>query len=456
MSSEKSPEKTPEKAPEKKKSPVGLKGATTRSAASRETPENRRQLIDIAKRGHRPRRSGNHPDHDRRGGRDPGRATTWTGLAGSRRWRCSSGRPLMLALGGELRGPNSYKAMTVMDIPVLLTRGPDGEVRAFVNQCSHRSAIVVPEGTGTARRFACPYHNWTYNPMGDLVGVTDREYFGEIDVECMGLTPLPVAERAGLIFVVITPGVAMNIDEHLCRVRPGARLLRLRRLAPRVPPGAGRAELEDRLRRLPRLLPPALPAPGQLRRRTCTTRRSTRLGSAPADDPPGPGLARAAATSPRTSGTSIRSAAACGRSSPTSRSPAATAAARWPSCSRARRPTPRGRSSTTTWRPSPRRSSGSLAVEQAGVRRARRARRGLLHRLGHPAGVGERRQAIGLFGRNEGGGQRFHRTLDDYIARDIRLQLDADLTSGRSIGATRPRPTKTSRRLPPSRARRPS
>ena len=26
----------------------------------------------------------------------------------------------MLALGGELRGPNSYKAMTVMDIPVLL------------------------------------------------------------------------------------------------------------------------------------------------------------------------------------------------------------------------------------------------------------------------------------------------------------------------------------------------
>ena len=33
--------------------------------------------------------------------------------------------PLMLALGGELRGPNSYKAMTVMDIPVLLTRGAD-------------------------------------------------------------------------------------------------------------------------------------------------------------------------------------------------------------------------------------------------------------------------------------------------------------------------------------------
>ena len=123
--------------------------------------------------------------------------------------------PLMLALGGDLRGPNAYKSMTVMDTPVLLTRAADGEVRAFINACSHRGALVAPEGCGTARRFACPYHNWTYDQHGDLVGVTDREYFGEIDVDALGLTPLPVAERAGLIFVVLTPGVAMNIDEHL-------------------------------------------------------------------------------------------------------------------------------------------------------------------------------------------------------------------------------------------------
>ena len=49
-------------------------------------------------------------------------------------------RPLMLALGGELRGASSYKAMTVMDVPVLLTRGAKGEIRAFVNSCSHRGA----------------------------------------------------------------------------------------------------------------------------------------------------------------------------------------------------------------------------------------------------------------------------------------------------------------------------
>ena len=123
--------------------------------------------------------------------------------------------PLMLALGGELQEPGSYKAMTVMDTPVLITRGNDGQARAFINSCSHRGAVVVPDGSGTARRFACPYHNWTYNSGGELVGVTDREHFGDIDTSCLGLTPLPVAERAGLVFVVLTPGAPIDIDKHL-------------------------------------------------------------------------------------------------------------------------------------------------------------------------------------------------------------------------------------------------
>ena len=54
--------------------------------------------------------------------------------------------PLMLALGASCAGPHAYKALTVMDVPVLLTRGTDGEVRAFVNSCSHRGAQVVADG----------------------------------------------------------------------------------------------------------------------------------------------------------------------------------------------------------------------------------------------------------------------------------------------------------------------
>ena len=123
--------------------------------------------------------------------------------------------PLMLAWAGEMKEPGDYKSMSVMDVPVLLTRGRDGQIRAFLNSCSHRGAIVVKEGLGNAKRMACPYHNWTYNTEGDLISLTDRREFGDVDVSCLGLTPLPVAERAGLVFVVLTPGAYVDIDAFL-------------------------------------------------------------------------------------------------------------------------------------------------------------------------------------------------------------------------------------------------
>ena len=124
--------------------------------------------------------------------------------------------PLVLGFSSELAEPGSYRALQVANVPVLLTRGADGQVRAFLNVCSHRGAIVVREGTGNARRFTCPYHAWSYDERGALVGVYKPDQFGEVDKSCLGLTALPVAERAGLIFATLTPGAALDIDAFLC------------------------------------------------------------------------------------------------------------------------------------------------------------------------------------------------------------------------------------------------
>jgi len=137
------------------------------------------------------------------------------------RWQLEMDRvfrrlPLVLGFSCEISEPHSYKALDVMGTPVLLTRGDDGVLRSFVNMCSHRGAIVVEEGTGTGRRFACPYHAWTYDQRGALVGILDKANFGDIDMSCHGLTPLPVAERAGIIFGGITPGMAFDLDAFLC------------------------------------------------------------------------------------------------------------------------------------------------------------------------------------------------------------------------------------------------
>lgn len=137
------------------------------------------------------------------------------------RWKLEMDRvfkrtPLVLGFSCELPESHSYKAMEVAGTPVLITRGSDGSVRAFVNMCSHRGAAVAEPGSGTARRHTCPYHAWSYDSGGRLVGILDRDEFGDLDPACNGLTPLPCAERAGIIFVGLEPDGEIDIDAHLC------------------------------------------------------------------------------------------------------------------------------------------------------------------------------------------------------------------------------------------------
>ena len=120
--------------------------------------------------------------------------------------------PLLLAMTAEIKEVNTYKAIDVVGMPVLISRGADGIARAFVNMCSHRGAQLVDPGVGTARRFAGPYHNWTYNQEGDLVGVFKQDDFGQLDTSCLGLTQLPIAERAGLIWVTLSPDSKLDFD----------------------------------------------------------------------------------------------------------------------------------------------------------------------------------------------------------------------------------------------------
>lgn len=123
--------------------------------------------------------------------------------------------PLALALSLELPAPRSYRAMTVMGSPIILVRGEDGVARAFVNACRHRGAPVCAEGAGKVERFNCPYHAWSYNDRGELVAMYGQSTFGDVDRKGLGLTALPCAERAGLIWVALTPGATFDIDAWL-------------------------------------------------------------------------------------------------------------------------------------------------------------------------------------------------------------------------------------------------
>ncbi len=136
------------------------------------------------------------------------------------RWRLEMERvfkrmPLMLAASAEIPNPGDYKAMDAVDVPVLISRGEDGRARAFINMCRHRGSQIMQTGTGNAKRFTCPYHAWSYDQRGALIGVYSERDFGEVERSCNSLVELQAAERAGLIWVMINPNASLDIDAFL-------------------------------------------------------------------------------------------------------------------------------------------------------------------------------------------------------------------------------------------------
>ena len=127
--------------------------------------------------------------------------------------------PMFLAMSSELPGPNTYLARDIVDNPLLLVRGADGAVRMFLNFCRHRGTKVA-DGSGNARRLTCPFHGWSYNLEGQLVGVPASEGFDDMCREERGLVELPVAEKYGMIFGCATPNVTVDIDDLLGGLGP--------------------------------------------------------------------------------------------------------------------------------------------------------------------------------------------------------------------------------------------
>jgi phenylpropionate dioxygenase-like ring-hydroxylating dioxygenase large terminal subunit len=135
--------------------------------------------------------------------------------------------PLPLALSCELPDKNSRKAIEVVGVPVVITRDAKGEVHAMLNVCRHRGALICEPGTGSGRALTCPYHGWSYGMDGTLNGVYGEHTFGEFDKSARGLIALPVAEKAGVIFVCLTPGLEIDIDSWLGDFAPVLESLKL-------------------------------------------------------------------------------------------------------------------------------------------------------------------------------------------------------------------------------------
>jgi carnitine monooxygenase subunit len=121
-----------------------------------------------------------------------------------------SANPQLVGYASELPTPGTYCTKTVMGRSILLTRVADGTVRAFDNVCLHRQSRIA-DGCGAARRLACPYHAWTYDLNGQLVGVPGKEGFPETYSGTAQLTELPATECAGFLWISLDRDATLDI-----------------------------------------------------------------------------------------------------------------------------------------------------------------------------------------------------------------------------------------------------
>ncbi|QRG05948.1 FAD-dependent oxidoreductase [Xanthobacter dioxanivorans] len=79
-----------------------------------------------------------------------------------------------VALECEVENPGDFIRSNVGPTPVVVARAEDGTIHAFENRCAHRAAEFCRDLSGNAREFVCPYHQWSYDLKGNLVGVPFR------------------------------------------------------------------------------------------------------------------------------------------------------------------------------------------------------------------------------------------------------------------------------------------
>ena len=112
-----------------------------------------------------------------------------------------------LGLDAEIPNPGDFRATYVGDTPVVFNRDEAGTVRAFVNRCAHRGALVRREISGNAREHTCLYHQWCYGLDGRLTaipfrrGIRGKGGMGPaFDMGAHGLRRLRVDSINGAIF----------------------------------------------------------------------------------------------------------------------------------------------------------------------------------------------------------------------------------------------------------------
>jgi glycine betaine catabolism A len=122
---------------------------------------------------------------------------------------------VFVAHAGELPTTGDVVRRSVGTETVIVVRGRDGSLAAFLNVCRHRGAqLCLSDSQNVGRAIRCPYHSWSYGLDGRFIGAPNMGAMPNLDKTRYGLIPVALTEWNGLVWVNLDPD-APPLAAHL-------------------------------------------------------------------------------------------------------------------------------------------------------------------------------------------------------------------------------------------------
>ncbi|MEX0625932.1 MAG: aromatic ring-hydroxylating dioxygenase subunit alpha, partial [Chloroflexota bacterium] len=109
----------------------------------------------------------------------------------------------LVARAEELQRVGDFVPVTILDEPIVITHGLDGELRGFYNVCRHRAGQVALT-RGNRKSLQCRYHGWTYGLDGTLRACPEMEETEDFRKEDFGLMPVRVDRWGPFVFACLS------------------------------------------------------------------------------------------------------------------------------------------------------------------------------------------------------------------------------------------------------------
>ena len=109
---------------------------------------------------------------------------------------------LFVANECEIPDNGDYLTLIIDHAPIIVLRDRDGQLRAFHNSCRHRGSRLCTRERGNTNRLVCPYHQWTYDLDGTLLGALHMSE--DFDRDDFPLKSVHLQNLEGLIYICLS------------------------------------------------------------------------------------------------------------------------------------------------------------------------------------------------------------------------------------------------------------